>query len=178
MLTLLGEDDAAAKAHAATVLELETALAKASKSRVDLRDPIANYHKFAVADIIRDYPGRARSAPTWTPRTGRACRTWSSASRSSSSALQGLLTERPLADWKVYLRWHLLRTTAPYLHAAAEDEAFAFYGKVLREQQQQEPRWQRAAKVIDGEIGEALGQLFVEQVFPARRPRAHVGTGG
>src|ERR1019366_5002905 len=81
-------------------------------------------------------------------------------------ALYGLATERPLDDWKVYLRWHRVNTAAPYLHAAAEGEAFAFYGKVLRGQLEPEPRWQRAAKVIDSEIGEALGQLFVAQYFP------------
>jgi len=71
-----------------------------------------------------------------------------------------------LEDWKTYLRWHLLRATAPYLHTAAEEESFAFYGKILRDQPLQEPRWQRAARVSDAEIGEALGQLFVEKYFP------------
>ena len=82
-------------------------------------------------------------------------------------ALYGLAKERPLDDWKVYLRWHRVNTAAPYLHAAAEDEAFAFYGKVLRGQPEPEPRWQRAAKAIDSGIGEALGQLFVAQYFPS-----------
>ena len=76
------------------------------------------------------------------------------------------MEERPLSDWKVYLRWHVLAGAAPFLHAAAEDESFAFYGTVLRGQPLQEPRWQRAAKVIDAQIGEALGQLFVEKYFP------------
>jgi putative endopeptidase len=165
MLTLLGEEPAAAKTDAATVLELETALAKASKSRVALRDPIANYHKFTVAELVRDNPEAPAKAylvasglgdlPDLIIRQPEFFR-----------ALQALLTERPMADWQAYLRWHLLRASAPYLHAAAEDESFAFYGKVLSEQQQQEPRWQRAAKIIDGEIGEALGQLFVEKHFP------------
>ena len=165
MLTLLGEEPAAAKADAATVLELETALAQASKSRVALRDPIANYHKFTVADLVRDNPeGPAKAylvasglgnLPDLIVRQPEFFR-----------ALRVLFTERPLSDWQAYLRWHLLRANASYLHAAAEDESFAFYGKVLREQQQPEPRWQRAAKIIDGEIGEALGQLFVEKHFP------------
>jgi putative endopeptidase len=81
-------------------------------------------------------------------------------------ALDKLIDERPLADWITYLRWHLVRATAPYLHSAAEDESFAFYGKILRDQEVQEPRWQRSARVIDGEIGEALGKLFVDKHFP------------
>jgi len=64
------------------------------------------------------------------------------------------------------LRWHLIRDTAPYLNQAAENESFNFNGKILRDQPAQEPRWQRSARVIDAEIGEALGQLFVERHFP------------
>ena len=62
--------------------------------------------------------------------------------------------------------WHLLRAAAPYLHREVEEESFAFYGKTLRVQPQQEPRWQRAARTIDGTIGEALGKLYVEKHFP------------
>ena len=82
------------------------------------------------------------------------------------AALDQLVQERPLTDWKIYLRWHLLRGTAPYLHHAAEQESFAFYGTALRGQPEPEPRWQRAAHVVDGSIGEALGQLYVEKHFP------------
>ncbi|MGO8674854.1 MAG: M13 family metallopeptidase [Limisphaerales bacterium] len=165
MLTLLGEEPAAARAHAATVLELETALAKASKSRVDLRDPIANYHKFAVADVVRDYP----DAPLTVYLKGLGLENLKDVVIEQPEffqALYALAGERPLDELETYLRWHLLNARAPYLNAAAEGESFAFYGKVLRGQPSQEPRWQRAAKVIDGQIGEALGQLFVARYFP------------
>jgi predicted metalloendopeptidase len=165
MFVLLGEDAAAAKSHAATVLELETTLAKASKSRVELRDPIANYHKMAVSDIVRDFP----VAPISVYLASSGLDRLSEVIIRQPEYFQGLYSlaqERSLDDWKTYLRWHVLRATAPYLHSAAEDESFAFYGKVLRDQQVQEPRWQRAARVIDYEIGEALGQLFVEKYFP------------
>jgi len=82
------------------------------------------------------------------------------------TALKQLTADRPLEDWKTYLRWHLVRASAPYLHSAAEGQDFAFYGQTLREQKEQEPRWQRAAKMIDEEIGEALGELFVKAHFP------------
>jgi putative endopeptidase len=165
MFVLLGEQPALAKAHSATVMEIETALAKASKPRVDLRDPIANYHKFAVADIVRDYPDLPFSRYLAAMGLDKVPDIIIGQPE-FMQALYGLATERPLDDWKVYLRWHRVNTAAPYLHAAAEDEAFAFYGKVLRGQLEPEPRWQRAAKVIDSEIGEALGQLFVAQYFP------------
>lgn len=165
MFSLLGEESPSAQAHAAMVMSLETALAKASKSRVELRDPIANYHKVRVADIVRDYPNvpmvaylEACGLPQLTEVILRQPEFF--------QALYGLAQERPMEDWKVYLRWHLLHASAPYLHGKVEEENFAFYGKVLRDQQQQEPRWQRAGRVIDAEIGEALGQLFVEKHFP------------
>jgi putative endopeptidase len=82
------------------------------------------------------------------------------------AAVDKLIGDGPVKPWRPYLRWQVLREAAPYLHAAAEDESFAFYGTVLRGQPTQEPRWQRAARVIDSEIGEALGQLFVERHFP------------
>jgi len=165
MFVLLGEQPPAATAHAATVLELETALAKVSKSRVELRDPIANYHKFTVDDIMQAYP----DAPLKTYLAAAGLEPLPELiirQPEFFQALYAMVQERPFEDWKTYLRWHLLRATAPYLDAAAENEAFDFYGRVLRDQQVQEPRWQRAARVIDVEIGEALGQLFVEKHFP------------
>ncbi len=165
MLTLLGEPPADAKAHSATVLEMETELAQASKARADLRDPIANYHKFSVADILNanpDVPLRAYLDASGQEKLSDLV----VRQPEFFEALSTMLNSRPMRDWQTYLRWHLLRRAASYLHAAAEQEAFAFYGKVLSGQLDQEPRWQRVGKVIDDEIGEALGQLFVEQYFP------------
>ena len=82
------------------------------------------------------------------------------------TAVNRLLQERPLADWKVYLRWHLAHECAPFLPAAFEQENFNFYGRTLSGQPEQEPRWKRGAHIIDGTIGEALGQLYVETYFP------------
>jgi putative endopeptidase len=165
MFRLIGEDETLAKTNAATIMEMETALARASKSRVELRDPIANYHKIPMASIARDFPN-VRFAAYIEASGLRDVPDVIIRQPDFFKALYALAQERPLADWKVYLRWHLLRATAPYLHAAAERESFEFYGKVLREQQDQEPRWQRTAHVIDAQIGEALGQLFVEKHFP------------
>ena len=165
MLGLLGEAPADAQAHAAIVVDLETALAKASKSRTELRDPNANYHKVATASLGTDYP--RLPLQLYLNASGLDAVTEVVVRQPQFlAALDRLVRERPLDEWKTYLRWHVIRAGAPYLHAAAEDESFAFYGTVLRGQQAQEPRWQRSAKVIDGQIGEALGQLFVEKNFP------------
>src|SRR5258706_15262587 len=81
-------------------------------------------------------------------------------------ALERLVKAHPVADWKVYLGWHLLHNSAPYLHREVELENFNFFGKTLSGQPEQEPRWRRASREIDGSIGEALGQLYVEKYFP------------
>jgi len=165
MLSMLGESTDQAKKDSATILELETAFAKASKARADLRDPIANYHKFKVADAVAKYPHLPLAV--YLDECGLKKMPEMIISQPEFfDAFDKLVNERPISDWKTYLRWHLLRAAAPYLHAAAEEESFAFYGKVLSDQEVQEPRWQRSAHVIDGEIGEALGKLFVEKHFP------------
>ncbi|HVY69921.1 MAG TPA: M13 family metallopeptidase [Verrucomicrobiae bacterium] len=166
MLGLLGESPADAAAHAGTILDLETAMAKASKSRTDLRDPIANYHKFPVSELIANNPNLPWAVYLGAEGLGKM-RDLVVRQPEFFAALDGLVKERPMSDWRVYLRWHLLRSTAPYLDSAAETESFAFYGTTLRGQPANEPRWQRAARRIDGSIGEALGQLYVEKYFTA-----------
>ena len=166
MFTLLGEKAADAEAHAATVIDVETALAKASRTRVELRDPIKNYNKFTAVELIAKNPALHWRA--YLDGVGVSKAPYAIVGQPEFfEAVNRLVLERPLADWKVYLRWHLLSGSAPYLHREVQEENFAFYGKILRGQEQQEPRWQRSAKIIDGAIGEALGRLYVEKHFPA-----------
>ncbi|MBX9690278.1 MAG: M13 family metallopeptidase [Candidatus Obscuribacterales bacterium] len=165
MFGLLGENADDAAKHAATVLSIETELAKASRSRVDLRDPIKNYNKVKTADLISTDP-----AIPWklylTDRELAALPYAVVGQPEFFDALNKLIKERPLADWQTYLRWKVLHNAAKFLHEPVEQENFEFFGKVLSGQQEQEPRWKRASKVIDSEIGEALGQLYVEKYFP------------
>ncbi|MGA2543047.1 MAG: M13 family metallopeptidase [Verrucomicrobiota bacterium] len=165
MFVLAGETESDAQTHAATILDLETALAKVCKARADLRDPIANYHKFTVADAVQNYPHLALRE--FLDASGMpSLREVIIRQPDFFAALDTLVNQRPLDDWKTYLRWHVLHASAPYLNAAAEAETFAFYGTVLSGQLQQEPRWQRSARTIDSHIGEALGRLYVEKNFP------------
>jgi putative endopeptidase len=165
MFVLTGETEAQAKSEAAKILDLETALAKACKPRAELRDPIANYHKFTVADAVAKYP----HLPLRAYLAGEGLGSLHDViihQPDFFTALDGMVQQRPLEDWKCYLRWHVLHDSAPFLHDAAENESFAFYGTILSGQPEQEPRWLRAAKFIDSHIGEALGQLYVEKNFP------------
>ena len=165
MFTLLGEDAIEAAKGAALIFDIETALAKASRTRVDLRDPNANYNKFKVQTFAAT--NSASAWPAFFDSAGLGKLPDVIVGQPEFfTALDKMAKERPLSDWKIYLRWHLLRSTAPFLHRAAEDENFAFYGTKLRGQMEPEPRWQRAAHVIDGNIGEALGELYVQKYFP------------
>lgn len=171
MLALLGERRVEASGHAKTIINLETALAKASRSRVDLRDPNANYNKVAVGAFERTHG--ASGWQSYFSATGLADLGDVIVGQPEFfNALDQLLESRPLDEWKTYLRWTVLRNVAPYLHHAADKEHFAFYGTELSGQLEQEPRWRRSAKMIDRTIGEALGQLYVEKYFtPEARAR-------
>lgn len=165
MFQLLGESEADATKHAATVLSLETELAKASKSRVELRDPNANYNKLTVQEFEQLTPHLPWRLYLQTSGLGKI-QELVVKQKGFVTALGSLLESRPLDDWKTYLRWQVVSSSAPFLHRAAAEEHFRFFGTQLRGQPQQEPRWQRAAKVVDGSIGEALGRLYVEKHFP------------
>ena len=166
LLKQVGDTDAAAERQAATVLSFETELAKASKTRVERRDPNANYNKLTLPELAALTPGVPWDA--YFSAIGANGLPYVVVGQTNFFAtVAGMLKTRPLDDWKTYLRAHLVKDSAPFLHAEAEREHFAFYGTTLRGQPRPEPRWQRAAKIVDGNIGEALGQKYVEKHFPS-----------
>src|SRR5262249_53922600 len=139
MFALLGEPMSSAEQHAARVLEIETALAQTSRTRVELRDPNKNYNKFALHSFAATNP--ASAWPRYFDTAGLGSLHEVIVGQPEFfTRLDQMLQERPLSQWKIYLRWHLLRTTAPYLHYEAEQENFDFYGTQLRGQPEPEPR--------------------------------------
>jgi putative endopeptidase len=165
MFKLLGEKADEASAHAGIVLDLETALAKASRTRVDLRDPNKNYNKVAQTNLLKNNPEMPWQV--YLSERKLAGISYAIVGQPEFFETEGkLIAERPLSDWRVYLQWHLLHASAPFLCRAAELENFNFFGKVLSGQLEQEPRWKRAYHTMDGCIGEAVGRLYVEKYFP------------
>jgi putative endopeptidase len=166
MFELAGDAKALAYQRAETVFGLEKALAENSKLPVELREREANYHKMTVEAAAAAYPG----FPLRTFMAGLGLPAGVAeviiGQPKFMEGLSRLLQERSLDEWKVYTRWQLLRSSGSYLSTAFEDERFRFSGTVLNGTPQQEPRWQRAARVLDGSIGEAVGQLYVEKHFP------------
>jgi putative endopeptidase len=165
MFALLGETPEESAAHAGIVLDMETELAKASRTRVDLRDPNKNYNKFTKAELLGKNPAidwQVYLAERHLEQVPYAV----IGQPEFFEAVDKLVTARPLSDWRVYLRWQVLHASAPFLCRDAEEENFNFFGKVLSGQPEQEPRWKRAFRALDSGIGEPVGELYVEKYFP------------
>jgi predicted metalloendopeptidase len=165
MFTLLGDSAADAAAHARTVMEIETSLAKPARTRVELRDPQKNYNKMSQGDLQKltpdfkwnDYFQELDLATPGAINVGQP---------DFFKAANEVFKSVSLDDWKTYLRWHLVHDTAPTLSQDLVDENFAFFGKTLTGTEKLKPRWKRVVSTIDNEVGEALGKLYVAEHFP------------
>ena len=165
MFELLGEPQAQAAKDAAQILKLETALAGVSLSAVERRDPANLYHKTELSKLDSSTPQfnfvsflRAAHTPP--------VQSLNVTVPGYFSGLNQLLAGTSLDDLKTYLRWALIRhfpSTA--LPQALDHESFDFYGKVLEGQPEQKVRWKRCVSATDEALGEALGQVYVEQRF-------------
>jgi putative endopeptidase len=169
LFVLSGSMDELAKKNAETIFAIEKALATAQMSRVEMRDPYKTYNKFSVADFSKTTPNM-----NWTtllPKMKVSGQdTMLVGAPKFFTDLNALLVATPVADWKTYLQWNVLKTSAPYLSSAFVDANFAFT-QVLSGQKVQTPRWQRMSQLTDGTLGELLGQLYVEKHF---KPEAKV----
>jgi putative endopeptidase len=160
MFELLGDGPVDAAAEAQTVMRIETALAKGSMTRVERREPKNLDHKMTSADfekISPDFPWQTYFTKVGLPSLNSLNVT----SPGFFKVLNEELAKENLADWKVYLRWHLVHADAPFLSSAFLNENFAFYGKTLRGQQELQPRWKRCTQSVDNDLGEALGQVWM-----------------
>ncbi len=164
MFQLLGDDAAAAQKKASTVLNMETRLAKASRTRVELRDPYANYNKVSIQEFAKQNPNMKITQLLKTMGAD-ASKEIIVGQPAFFKELNGMLKSVPLNDWKTYTQWHLARSMSPYLSENFVNENFNFYGKVLNGAKEIQPRWKRVLRATDGAVGEALGQLYVQKTF-------------
>ena len=161
---LLVENPDTAKKDAATVMRLETALAKASMTRVDRRDPYKLKHKMNVEELSKlapkfDWKSYYREAhypefPILNVNTPDFFK-----------EVNALLASEPLDDWKTYLCFHVVDSASPFLSSKFVDENFEFYRKYLRGVKEQQPRWKRCVGYTDHNLDDALGQAYVAKVF-------------
>ena len=169
VLRLLGSSPAQSRRAAADILRLETALASASLTRVQRRDPYAITHKMKLAAFEALMP-----ALDWPAYLGGIAPPpldiVNVAAPDFFTELSRRLNSEPLAVWQNYLRFHLADQQSPTLSKAFVNENFAFYRQYLRGAKEIQPRWKRCVRLVDEQLGEALGQAFVRQVFqPATR---------
>src|SRR5438874_8535808 len=165
MLTLLGEEPKAAGEHAKKILALETSLAQASRTKVELRDPQKNYNKMktsALQALTTDIKWDAYFKETNLPDPGEL----NVGQPDFFKGANKVFTSTPIDAWKEYFRWHLVHATAGELSADFVNENFNFYETTLRGTKQIKPRWKRVVASTDSSIGEALGKLYVADYFP------------
>jgi putative endopeptidase len=173
---LMGDAAAKSKSEAQTVMEMETALAKASLTRVDKRDPYKLFHKMSAADLAKLTPSFGWAA-YWSALGLPAQTEINVTEPKFFQEAEHLLQTRSMADWKSYLRWHLARDKSSFLSAAFVRVNFDFYSKYLRGVTELAPRWKRCVQYVDRHLGEALGQVFVEKTFtPDTKARALAAT--
>ena len=161
---LAGHPAERAAAEAAVVMRLETALARASLTRVEKRDPYRIYHRMPLAELQKSTPSfawadylRAAGAP--------GVETLNVTEPAYFAEVEARLAAEPLADLQTYLTWHLLRGASPYLGEPLRTASFDFYGHTLRGVEQMSPRWKQCVEWVDRDLGEALGKVFVDATF-------------
>jgi putative endopeptidase len=165
MLTLLGEPADKAAEDAKKIMALETSLATASRTRVELRDPEKNYNKMKQADLQKitpdwnwaDYFKGIKLADPGDINVGQP---------DFFKAANAAFKDASIEDWKTYLRWHLINAAAEDLSKDFVNEDFNFKQGVLRGTKQIKPRWKRVVASTDDALGEALGKLYVADYFP------------
>ncbi len=166
MLALSGESAAQAAADAKTIVAMETAMAQVQMDNVARRDPKNLNNKMSLEQLQALTPsfdwkhyiavvGAPPSPPHYLVTSPQFFR-----------GLEPIIQQRSLDDWKVYLRWHLVHGSAPYLNKALVDENWNFYSHTLLGSKQQLPRWRRCVRAADRDLGMALGQAYVAAAFP------------
>jgi len=164
MFELLGDKPGSSAAETEVVMRIETALAKGSLTRVERRDPQKLYHKMTVQELQSLSPLFQWS--DYLPKVGLgSVASLNVATPEFFKALNEELDKEDLGSWKTYLRWHLVYINAPYLSSAFVNADFDFYGKTLQGAVEIKPRWKRCTEGVDDNLGEALGQAYVEKYF-------------
>ncbi len=166
MFVLLGDDEPKAAAEAQVVMDIETSLAKGALDQTSRRDPQKVYHKLTNQELDALSP-----AFNWNvyleglsaPQFGALNVTEPEFIKN----MQEVIGAHSLDDWKTYLRWHAVHASAPVLPTAFVNENFDFFSKTLQGTKELRPRWKRCVGYTNNDLGEAVGQIYVQQTFGA-----------
>jgi putative endopeptidase len=165
MFVLVGEPETQAATDASTVIELETAMAKAQMDNVKRRDPKNINNKMSLAEVRELTPSidwEIYLKAVKAPASEHYIVTFPDFFRAEEKLLQ----EHPLEHWQSYMRWQVIHKSAPYLNKALVDENFDFFAHTLAGAEKLQPRWRRCVRSADRDLGEALGQAYVDRAFP------------
>lgn len=170
IFALMGKGKVEAGKNCETVMRIESALAKISMSKEELRDVDKVYHKVSMAALKKlarniDWPSffkiigakNVREVVVMQPEFMRA--------------MDRMLVKESIEDWKTYLEWHLVGGAAGYLDGKFEKQSFAFYGTALSGVKLMKPAWRRALRAVNGNLGEMVGKLYVREYFGPKAKR-------
>lgn len=160
-----GLDEKTARNSMKAVMNIETRLAKASRDNVALRDPNANYNKYSVTELKKQYPGF--DFDRFLEVSGLKTDTLNVNQPEFFKEVVDILTKTSLNDLIAYLQWQVIDGSTSYLSDEITAASFDFYGKKMSGKQEMRPRWKRAIAVVDGSLSEAVGKMYVEKYFPA-----------
>jgi putative endopeptidase len=165
MFELLNDQPDVAAKNAQTVMKIETELAKASFTHVENQDPQKTYNKLTpegLAKLSPDINWKSYFANVGYPDISEV----NVYQPSFLKELSAMMKTVPVDDWKTFLRWHLINSTAAYLNDDFVKQNFDFYSKSLSGQEQMKPRWKRVLDETSSDLGECIGQLYVQKYFP------------
>jgi len=161
---LVGYDEEKAKQVAEAIVELETRLAKASKTRIEMRDPEGRYNKYSLEDLDQQVPSVHWAG--FVDDIGAKTEELIISTPAFMEELENILSGVPLDTLQEYLKWHVIDQAAPYLSHDFVKNNFDFYGKVLQGTEEMRPRWKRVLSTTESAVGEAIGKLYTEEYFP------------
>jgi putative endopeptidase len=165
LFALVGENKKNAKKDASKVMEIETRLAKASFTNVELRDPVKNYNKMSF-DSLRGIASGINWNLFFRELGINTPEEFDVNQPEFIKEVGKMIQEIPLSAWKPYLKWNIIRSSAPYLSSAFVNESFQFRQKFLYGAKVLRPRWKRIMAADDNALGELIGQLYIEKNFP------------
>ena len=166
MFKLYGMDEATSTKYANVVMRIETALAKASMTRVELRDPFKTYNKVTIADLNKLTPSIRWDVMMNDLEIKSGYDYLVLGQPEFMKELENQVKTNSVDDWKIYLKWNVLNLAGNVLSSDFVNEDFNFNNKILSGQKEIQSRWKRMIQMTDGTVGDALGQLYVAKYFP------------
>lgn len=165
MLQLIGENSEMASKNSASIMKLETELAKSSRKLEALRDPLKNYNKMSVSQLNALTPN-VNWNTTFNDLGIAKADSLIVGQPEFYKAFNGMLKSYTIEDWKNYLKWNVLNSYASYLSKDIETQNFYFYSTVMSGVKKQKPRWKRVVQQTDSSLGELIGQVYVTEYLP------------